>query len=1846
MNYLFKNRRVIAFILALVCFLSFDFALLAEDISSEIYESALEPGPSVETDSPEEEEPEEKIISEVISSEIQEEPEASEEPVVSEEPTASGEPSEEPGIEEKTEEEVKEEVETVKEEVKEVFLEDDDSDDGKKNGETEPGETSEVISSEIKEEDTEKKPEEDPSKAGEGEQEPESGTKAGDGPTFTVTFNVDGSEYATVDVPQATAIGNLLPAAPTKEGYRFDRWDPEVKADTVIEDNMTVNAVFVKTWTVTFYNRDAEVLKTVVVDAEEAIGSEMPATIAREDYDAYWAIGKIVEGAQGSEISVTGARITSSYVPTDNMTIVPDYVQIVYTVTFYTDENKTEVVATKTVNSDTSYCLNDIPTVPTKNGYAGKWVYSGGDFGNDIKVNEIADNNRKLSVWAEYDKNVFTVKYIVEGKAYQTDSYNKGEHLTLPYEPAVEGKQFVGWYIGETEIEGGETVTSDLTITAQFTDMYSVTFIVEHDDQPEERLSQYFRDSGEAIGTMPQDPFIAGKVFEKWINRDTGEEVTATTVVNENIVAVAVFREVIVYNITAEYYYLNDRGEEVIFNTDLLQVEEHELPYTITAPSSTKTDPREVSGAPVYYPETPTATISKNDFTDNALTVRFKYVKYTAIYDFVYKLKDLTGDGYTEIDRTSNVQGVLNSYVTPTVKQYPYAVLELAESAVITLEEGQELVVYYTRKNFQLTYNTNGGSYVAGTTVPYGTSVNLPSTNPTREGYNFAGWYSDEALTQAVTGTVIINADTTLYAKWTGKTVNYTIVYLFEQFNDNGTESSFVYDNSETGTGTVGTTIHANDNGIPDKTKTGWEKDTAQNNNSSVVIAADGSSVLFVYYKLREYTFRFNAGTYNYNYTNYYVEATLTGKNVTGTGLLSYTMTVKLGQDISSTWPGNVTGRYYRNRWRNLYFDGWLNQQESTRYVTKRTIVTPEMLPNSGTTITYIAQWTNSETTYTVNYWLQNADDDNYTLSQEYSQTYTSSSGNLGAKEIAGYTYDHGNSGASGTTTYNFYYNRDTFKIDYYYGSTKLDTIDNIKFDATINKSPYTWTPTTTQCNVDNDYTFVGWYSDSDLTTLYTFNKMPAANVVLYAKWQAPTYIVSFVDTDETTLKDSQTVEKYKKATNPGTPVKEGYTFDGWYTSAEGSVLYDWNTQITEDTTVYAHWIRSTIRYVVHYVDEDRNPVADDKVVENPNYVVGQTVTEYAIAVAGYRPTENSKDITLAVEGNEITFFYSEKTETTSYTVRYILDPEEYPGSIAVAEQKTVNNVPGDTASVIELAKAVDYSLLSEYTNLAGLEFFPDAVEKTLVLTANAETNVLTFYYSSYKSAHVTVHFVDMARNSIANDDVQVLKVGKTFTLSRTPIAGWELNKAVVGGSYNGTVAGTDYKITDDIATSGLEFTIFYQKKLTITVNTQTKQYDGTPLTLPSALVDQITVDGLENGDTLSGIEFTYDNIDVHSPEGRLNAGVATVTPKNAVITGTHAGTPNYYSIKYLSGALEVTKINVTIRIEPDRWTGAVYTGELYKTGFTNPNKGIEDYVMISHEGYKTAYLDDIWNSVKSKATYDPSAVGLHYYGLAEKNVGDYTYNIDFTLADLPSNDNYSVSIYVRPGRLQILPKELTVTTGSAEKAYDGTPLTKEEASLSGLVVNDSSVTVSATGTITNVGSTSNTYRISWGGVNPNNYTIKEELGTLTVTEGTLIITVKGKEEKYNGTEQTGNILPYTITGTKNTIETDEYTITGLAENDVLSIVYTPSSGKNYGLYTNGVFGTITVTKNGEDITDYYQIIKAEGSLSIKKRTVTLTSESGEKPYDGTPLTKPDVTVGGDGFVAGEVTDIKATGSV
>ncbi|MCF0109772.1 MAG: hypothetical protein HUJ57_06875, partial [Erysipelotrichaceae bacterium] len=84
---------------------------------------------------------------------------------------------------------------------------------------------------------------------------------------------------------------------------------------------------------------------------------------------------------------------------------------------------------------------------------------------------------------------------------------------------------------------------------------------------------------------------------------------------------------------------------------------------------------------------------------------------------------------------------------------------------------------------------------------------------------------------------------------------------------------------------------------------------------------------------------------------------------------------------------------------------------------------------------------------------------------------------------------------------------------------------------------------------------------------------------------------------------------------------------------------------------------------------------------------------------------------------------------------------------------------------------------------------------------------------------------------------------------------------------------------------------------------------------------------------------------------------------------------------------------------------------------------------------------------------------------------------------------------------LKVTKKEVIVTTASATKVYDGKPLTAA-GTISGLVDNEKAA-LNVTGSQTAVGSSINTYSISWGDTNKDNYKITEKLGTLTVTAPT-----------------------------------------------------------------------------------------------------------------------------------------------
>ena len=234
------------------------------------------------------------------------------------------------------------------------------------------------------------------------------------------------------------------------------------------------------------------------------------------------------------------------------------------------------------------------------------------------------------------------------------------------------------------------------------------------------------------------------------------------------------------------------------------------------------------------------------------------------------------------------------------------------------------------------------------------------------------------------------------------------------------------------------------------------------------------------------------------------------------------------------------------------------------------------------------------------------------------------------------------------------------------------------------------------------------------------------------------------------------------------------------------------------------------------------------------------------------------------------------------------------------------------------------------------------------------------------------------------------------------------------------------------------------------------------------------------------------------------------------------------------------------------------------------------------------------------------------------------------------SSDNYTGKLEGTE-ELKIIPATLTVKTEGATRAYNGKAL-KAAGKITGFV-NGETAKFTVTGSQTTVGQSKNTYEIDWKDkdttAKKGNYTISEDLGDLVVVTKSIIpdgpntpeekktgIKVTApKDTTYSGNEQKREpVIEDSKTG--KTLDKDDYSLS--YSTDV----------------TNA--GTVTITVTGKG--NYTG--KFEVTYKINPREVTLKSETASKPYDGTALTKPAVTVSGDGFVKGEVSDIKATGSV
>ncbi len=248
--------------------------------------------------------------------------------------------------------------------------------------------------------------------------------------------------------------------------------------------------------------------------------------------------------------------------------------------------------------------------------------------------------------------------------------------------------------------------------------------------------------------------------------------------------------------------------------------------------------------------------------------------------------------------------------------------------------------------------------------------------------------------------------------------------------------------------------------------------------------------------------------------------------------------------------------------------------------------------------------------------------------------------------------------------------------------------------------------------------------------------------------------------------------------------------------------------------------------------------------------------------------------------------------------------------------------------------------------------------------------------------------------------------------------------------------------------------------------------------------------------------------------------------------------------------------------------------------------------------------------------------------------------------------DYYDIT-YV-PGTFMIARAPLTITAKPQTHDYDGEPHGPAGTYTSGfdtyvkvegLVGGDTLTSITLSGSQTNA----NVYA---GEIEPSKASVTFAHNTEMTTEHNYDVkyvpadlTIWGPPVEENVTLTTADVVT-TYDGTSHAAGTA--TTTDKQGNEV-TVEYQMSDGT----WTEDP-SNVTATNVEDSLTVnvrawapcYMGALADEQLLTIAPRPVTVTSADGSWTYDGTTHTKPGVTVSGDGFVAGEVSDVSATGSV
>ena len=482
-------------------------------------------------------------------------------------------------------------------------------------------------------------------------------------------------------------------------------------------------------------------------------------------------------------------------------------------------------------------------------------------------------------------------------------------------------------------------------------------------------------------------------------------------------------------------------------------VKEVELSVTVTFnynySGSTSSTVTLNDGNALSYPTVPTRSgyVFTGWYTDASCTTRYDFTgTITADMTLYAGWQSMYSSAYNNLNVTAPANYYSSSYY------YSYSTYGTSSSyqnyIYLVANESGTHYIYYRNGSSSSSYRT----YIGVTNLTTGTTIKSTATCSSTS-YNYVYFDCNAG------DVIVIN-----FYKYSSSSSYYTTAYFYfsgftsptsTAVGELAAENGIVHDEDET----YSTTVNYGDNyTLPTPTRTGYTFVGWYNGEN--LVESDAWAIA--------------------------TDVTLTPAWTIGV----YTITLNAnGGTVSSTTQSVTYNTEYElpTPTRTGYtFGGWYCGE--TQY-TGGTWTT-------GNDVELLASWTaNDGISYVVNHYLQNVDDDEYTLDDTQNLTGTADATiTPDLKSYAGFTAPTAQTvtvAPDGTLVVNYYYTRNTVTVTFVTnGGTAIDSITQ-KYQSTFTLSNA----------VRTGYTFGGWFTDAGLSTEFEGTTVPATNTTLYAYW-------------------------------------------------------------------------------------------------------------------------------------------------------------------------------------------------------------------------------------------------------------------------------------------------------------------------------------------------------------------------------------------------------------------------------------------------------------------------------------------------------------------------------------------------------------------------------------------------------------------------------------------------------------------------------------------------------------------------------------------------------------------------